>query len=1004
MDTRLRSTELRQIKTGAGQAIEASAVSVTDNTIGVVVSDNAPSDWIRVSGGKYYSKRVTGETDRVELYLESDTGAYTDNTLRVSGINSPYDVSGDFVVTAVTPSGAERPSWMDALPVGVTSSIVYTTGQDIPESVSLDLATRYQILSYSATVTEATIVFTAPHTFEVGDIVDVSDLESPFDGIDGIHRVSSKTSDSINYVFTAEIGAPVASTTPGTTSYVYSVAQKRALAGDTWIDTSTTPTSTTYYWDGLRWSLSRSAATEGTQDTLAPADVTNIQSTSSAYTIDGGIARARVNLTWEAPTKNSDDTDLTDLAGYEVWANYAGPTGPWTEKTGILSASTSATISNLNQNVPVYFKVFAVDSSLNRSTGADYNTTTSIYALELNPPSLPLVSTRNGVVTVIWNGLDNTGVNPPPTIRTLEVHAGGSAGFTPSTSTLKGTMSAGSGNYFHIVDLTYDTDWYIKLVAVDVNNNKTAGSIARFTTVSRVDAPDLEAGSIRANKVEAGFLSGLLVEGETLRATSGTDPNALVEFTSNYFRAVNSSNQETFRIDVANGVTTIGASTVISGNNISTGTINAANVAVTNLNANNITSGTINANVISVTNLNASNITFGTLNGNNVTVQNLSASSITSGSFSGDRITAGTLTADRLDATTRIRLGDSNTSNPSNYVEMGYVTLPATGASAPGFLGQYNGYKSFYMGGWNDGYNSNGMSIGVISTSGTIADVLTVSGYDNGFGYASGVSLDAGLVSIRSFGGNYSDSQFGDISLNAGDSNYGSIVLTPSNQIDAQGKVCGVLVKGVLRIDTGGDITPSSTGHAFQIGATDGVNLRIDNNEIAGYTNGSATGIYIQQDGGDVRLGNVARGMGVDNDKPYANGVYGTTLTTSYRSVYVSSTLTYNQLGYVASSRRFKKNIEPLGYTAEQILQLEPVQYHYNEEEDIAPKHAGFIAEQMHDLGLSGYVSYGEDGLPETIQYEFFVSALQTVVRHQATQISDLEARLAALESRINSN
>lgn len=768
MDTRLRSTELRQIKTGAGQAIEASAVSVGDSTIGTVVSDSAPSDWIRVSGGKYYSKRVTGETDRVELYLESDTGASQDNTLKVSGINSPYAVSGDFVVTAVNPSGGDRPDWMDSVPSGITSTIVYTAGQDVPESASVSLTTKSQVASYSATTTEATIVFTADHSFNVNDIVDTSDLEAPFDGLDGIFKVSAKTSNSISYLFSAEIGAPISTTTPGSTSYVYAVAQKRALTGDTWIDTSTTP-STTYYWDGIRWSLSRSAATEGTQDTLAPANVANVSSTSSAYTIDGGIARARVTLSWEAPTKNSDDTDLTDLAGYEVWANYSGFSGPWTEKTGVLSASTTTVLSNLNQNVTVYFKVFAVDSSLNRSTGTEYSTTTSIYALELNPPSVPILSTRNGVVTVVWNGLDNTGVNPPQTIRALEIHAGSSSSFTPGSGTLKGTMSAGSGNYFHIVDLDYDTDWYVKLVAVDVNNNKTAGSTAAFTTVSRVDAPDLEAGSIRANKVEAGFLSGLLVEGETLRATSGTSPNALVEFTSNYFRAVNSSNQETFRIDVANGVTTIGASTVISGNNITTGTINAASVAVTNLNANNITSGTINANTIAVTNLNASNITFGTLNGNNVTVQNLNASSITTGTLSGARLTGETISGVTVSGGTLTTSGSRHVEisgssarfYDDNADQSGYITAYDDGSASGltisngGVVG--GGVSQISLLNSRLNLDANGAGIGIGDVAGGLGLVVTAAGQVQigGGSQTDGTPSGVRLMSSTYWGQNY---------------------------------------------------------------------------------------------------------------------------------------------------------------------------------------------------------------------------------------------------------
>ena len=96
-----------------------------------------------------------------------------------------------------------------------------------------------------------------------------------------------------------------------------------------------------------------------------------------------------------------------------------------------------------------------------------------------------------------------------------------------------------------------------------------------------------------------------------------------------------------------------------------------------------------------------------------------------------------------------------------------------------------------------------------------------------------------------------------------------------------------------------------------------------------------------------------------------------------------------------------KKNIEPLSYSAENILSITPVQYHYKTESDTNPKKAGFIAEDLEEAGLHAYLSYGEDGItPETINYEFYVSALQVVVRHQDEQIKALMARVEALENK----
>ena len=73
--------------------------------------------------------------------------------------------------------------------------------------------------------------------------------------------------------------------------------------------------------------------------------------------------------------------------------------------------------------------------------------------------------------------------------------------------------------------------------------------------------------------------------------------------------------------------------TTINGGCITTGTIDASQVTITNLNAGNISAGTLSASYISG----------GTLNCNLITVSNLSASSINSGTLSASRISGGTL-------------------------------------------------------------------------------------------------------------------------------------------------------------------------------------------------------------------------------------------------------------------------------------------------------------------------------------------------------------------------
>lgn len=70
----------------------------------------------------------------------------------------------------------------------------------------------------------------------------------------------------------------------------------------------------------------------------------------------------------------------------------------------------------------------------------------------------------------------------------------------------------------------------------------------------------------------------------------------------------------------------------------------------------------------------------------------------------------------------------------------------------------------------------------------------------------------------------------------------------------------GVLATDVqLFLNNTTDVNLTSTGHAFQIGASSGINLRMDNNEIECVNNGVANTLDVQSDGGNFRLFNTTQ-------------------------------------------------------------------------------------------------------------------------------------------------
>lgn len=59
-----------------------------------------------------------------------------------------------------------------------------------------------------------------------------------------------------------------------------------------------------------------------------------------------------------------------------------------------------------------------------------------------------------------------------------------------------------------------------------------------------------------------------------------------------------------------------------------------------------------------------------------------------------------------------------------------------------------------------------------------------------------------------------------------------------------------------IRITGTGDASLASTTHGFQVGPTAGLNIIADGDEIMARNAGATTTLYINNDGGDIRLGN----------------------------------------------------------------------------------------------------------------------------------------------------
>jgi hypothetical protein len=170
----------------------------------------------------------------------------------------------------------------------------------------------------------------------------------------------------------------------------------------------------------------------------------------------------------------------------------------------------------------------------------------------------------------------------------------------------------------------------------------------------------------------------------------------------------------------------------------------------------------------------------------------------------------------------------------------------------------------------------------------------------------------------------------------------------------------GYLTTERIRLTSITDATASSTEHAFQIGPSDGPNIRIDANELSAFNNESTANLNLNPDGGTTVFGGL-----LDSNDTYSNEI-----TTTRRAMWMSSAGVF---GYAPSSRTKKQDITSATLDPEAILSIEPKLFRYikavEEFGEDAPTELGMIAEDLHDAGLTHLDDYDDDGIIQGIHY-----------------------------------
>lgn len=105
--------------------------------------------------------------------------------------------------------------------------------------------------------------------------------------------------------------------------------------------------------------------------------------------------------------------------------------------------------------------------------------------------------------------------------------------------------------------------------------------------------------------------------------------------------------------------------------------------------------------------------------------------------------------------------------------------------------------------------------------------------------------------------------------------------------------------------------------------------------------------------------------------------------------------------GFVTvSAQRYKHNFEPLAYGLEEVMQLDPLAYHYTFEKDPAQqKHMGMIAEDV--LRVVPEAVSVEDGKCLGLDYSSLVPVLVQAIQEQQAIIDAQTARIKAIEEEL---
>jgi hypothetical protein len=276
-------------------------------------------------------------------------------------------------------------------------------------------------------------------------------------------------------------------------------------------------------------------------------------------------------------------------------------------------------------------------------------TVTNVNAPAPGIPDAPAVGAMASSLVIGWDGL-LAGASPLSDFLWTEVHLSTTSGFTPSSSTLQGTMHA--GGVMTIGNLTPGTTYYCKLAAVNTS---------RVSSAPTAQVPGVPLSAAGGNKVtfqatapsspNTGDLWGDTSNGNEVKQWNGTSwvlyqwGAQAVSFTAHAIGGITITVSST-----APSSPNTGDLWYDSGNSYRLNQWSGSTWTAYQFGTNAIAAGSITAALIAAGTITASQIAAGTITGALIAAGTISATNIAAGTITASQIAAGTITASLLAA------------------------------------------------------------------------------------------------------------------------------------------------------------------------------------------------------------------------------------------------------------------------------------------------------------------------------------------------------------------